>query len=349
MKKLFLALALLAAFASAAWADPSIYVAMPIYNYGTVLDGYAVTHTFVLENAGDETLEITGVRTSCGCTTTALSTNAIAPGESVELEVVFHTSGYGGRTASKTVNVYSNDPAMPILVLQITGQVAASEPHLIAVGDANYSAYLLIDVRAADAYEAHHLLGAVNVLPADLLTFVATLPNDTFIIVYDTAFDAVEASVKVLRDAGFYYSFAVVGGLDTWVRAYGTRNLTNPDIPYSLSAEVSLGNDESPVYYMPIGDLDYVYTLFVDVRDPVAYAAGHILSAINIPADDIATWLELLPDDAPIVVYGQDGSESEDVALWLINHGIEKAQSMLGGLDEWIRLYGDWYLLPEAS
>lgn len=345
MKRLFLALSLLALLTAAAWAAPSIHVAMPIYNFGTVLEGYAVTHTFVIENAGDEPLVISGVRATCGCTTTALPTDTIAPGDSVELEATFHTSGFGGRTATKTVNVYSNDPEMPIIVLQLTGQVAASEPHLISVGDANYNAYLLVDIRPAEAYQAHHLLGAVNVAPDDLLDFVAALPTDTWVIVYDAAFDASAAAVLSLRDAGFYYSHALVGGLDMWIQSYGMRFVTHPEEPYALPAEISLGDDESPAYYMPIGDLDYVFTLFVDVRDPAAYAAGHILGAINIQVDDLSSWVDILPKDALIVVYDQEGTESEAAALWMINQGLQKAQSMLGGLDEWIRLYGDAHLL----
>ena len=348
MKKLFLALLLLAILSSAAWAAPSIYVAMPIYNFGTVLDGYAVAHTFVIENAGDEPLEITGVRATCGCTTTALSTTTIEPGASVELEAIFHTTGYGGRTTSKTIQVASNDPAMPILVLQLTGQIAASAPHLIAVDDAYYSFYLLVDVRAADAYAVHHLLGAVNVAPDELLAFAATLPSNALIIVYDANLEASEAAVMTLRDAGYSIAYALAGGLDAWIQAFGMRYVTNAAEPYALPEQVSLGSDESSLYYMPIGDLDYLFTLFIDVRDPDAFAAGHILGALNISMDELPDWLDVFPEDVPIVVVSQDGTGSEEAALWLINHGIEKAQSMLGGLDEWIRLYGDVYMAPGA-
>ncbi len=39
-----------------AWAGPKISVDAAVYDFGEVLEGIAVVHTFVLQNVGDEPL-----------------------------------------------------------------------------------------------------------------------------------------------------------------------------------------------------------------------------------------------------------------------------------------------------
>ncbi|MCD6135338.1 DUF1573 domain-containing protein, partial [Candidatus Bipolaricaulota bacterium] len=57
----------------------------PVYDFGEILEGLAVVHTFVLQNVGDEPLTIDDIQVSCGCTTTSLAKSTLAPGESVDL------------------------------------------------------------------------------------------------------------------------------------------------------------------------------------------------------------------------------------------------------------------------
>jgi len=148
-------------------AAPRSSVDNPVYDFGEVLKGSLVIHTFALTNVGDETLTINRVRTSCGCTTTTLSNTSLAPGESVGLESVFDTWGYGGRVL-KSIFVESNDPDTPRLTLRLTGVVKEPEPYHIAVGDLNYLFYLLIDLREPEDYAVGHLMGTINIPYAEL-------------------------------------------------------------------------------------------------------------------------------------------------------------------------------------
>jgi len=93
-------------------------------------------------------------------------------------------------------------------------------------------------------------------------------------------------------------------------------------------------------------ELDYLFYLYIDVRSAEDYAAGHIVGSINIPFDDLDEWSEKLPSDVLLIVYDQSGFIGDQAALWLINNDFTNAFSMLGGLDEWNRQYGDKYLLP---
>ena len=41
----------------------------------------------------------------------------------------------------------------------------------------------------------------------------------------------------------------------------------------------------------------------IDVRGPDEYAAGHLPGALHIPAEELASRLEEIPPDRPVVTY----------------------------------------------
>ncbi|TFH11415.1 MAG: DUF1573 domain-containing protein [Candidatus Atribacteria bacterium] len=349
MKKLFPMLVPFVALSICAIAAPVITVSEPVYDFGSVYEGIAVAKTFVIENAGNEVLEITGIRASCGCTTADLETNEVNPGESVDLDVLVNTTSFSG-TISKTITVTSNDPATPSLNLRVTGQVLKSYAHSISASDAQYLLYLLVDLRTAEDYEAHHLLGAVNILPEDLADALADLPQGTMTILYDPDFGTSEPLAASLRSDGYYSVYALVGGLNEWIYQYGMKYVTNPTEPYELPERISYGAGEiTPSYHMQPNDVDYLFYLYVDVRTPDEYAAGHIAGAINIPYAQLEAQADMLPRTAPLVTYDQTGAYGDAAALWLINNDFGNAQSMLGGLDEWIRQFGVSYHTSPSS
>lgn len=98
----------------------------------TVTDGETIQQIFRFTNKGNATLEILGINASCGCTSTLLSADKIAPGRSGQLELKIATLGMTALSTtlaetvniSKTVTVTTNDPKQPQVVLTITGVVA---------------------------------------------------------------------------------------------------------------------------------------------------------------------------------------------------------------------------------
>jgi hypothetical protein len=76
---------------------------------------------FKYENKGKTTVNITNVRSSCGCTVASLKKTDVQPGEKGEVTATFNI---GGRTGvqQKTVTVETDDPKAPVtnLVLQAT-------------------------------------------------------------------------------------------------------------------------------------------------------------------------------------------------------------------------------------
>ena len=62
-----------------------------------------------IKNAGNEQLNITEVKPTCGCTTAPLDKNELKPGEIATLDITLRTGG-SGNELSKTIRIMSNDP-----------------------------------------------------------------------------------------------------------------------------------------------------------------------------------------------------------------------------------------------
>ena len=101
-----------------------LVVREPVFDFGTVERGATVEHTFVLRNAGDATLRIDNVKSSCGCTVAVVSERDVPPGGEGRITVTLDTARMVG-TKAKTVTVYTNDPAAVSAGLTLSGRVMA--------------------------------------------------------------------------------------------------------------------------------------------------------------------------------------------------------------------------------
>jgi hypothetical protein len=92
------------------------------YDWGKVMDGDKVTHVYKFKNTGNEPLIISNAKGSCGCTVPEWPKDAIAPGKSGEIKVVFDSKGkgaVGGKEDSKRVTITSNtDPVETYLTIK---------------------------------------------------------------------------------------------------------------------------------------------------------------------------------------------------------------------------------------
>jgi hypothetical protein len=115
------------ASASTAPAPPAsgalIQVDSPTYDFGKATVGEKVHHVYMVTNTGTETLQITNVHPSCGCTTVGDWTHKIEPGHSGQIAVQFDTSRYGGAPVQKTIDVFSNAKNEPRKALLLKGTV----------------------------------------------------------------------------------------------------------------------------------------------------------------------------------------------------------------------------------
>jgi hypothetical protein len=107
----------------------SIKFEQDTYDWGKVMDGEKVTHVFKFKNTGNEPLIISNAKGSCGCTVPEWPKDAIAPGKSGEIKVVFDSKGkggVGGKEDTKKITITANtDPADTYL--NIKGKVDKKE------------------------------------------------------------------------------------------------------------------------------------------------------------------------------------------------------------------------------
>ena len=96
------------------------------YNFGTVVDGDMVKHTFKFTNTGDKNLVLFDVKTTCGCTVPEdWPKHPIAPGESGEVKVIFNSDSKVG-AVNKSIRIEANTNPT-VSSVKITGEVLAAE------------------------------------------------------------------------------------------------------------------------------------------------------------------------------------------------------------------------------
>lgn len=102
----------------------NLFVAQDTIELGTVREGTIAKATFKVENRGAESLVITDVQASCGCTTVKLTEEekTIAPGETRDIVAMFDTKGRLGMQR-KYLTLMTNDPASQSYRLTLQAQV----------------------------------------------------------------------------------------------------------------------------------------------------------------------------------------------------------------------------------
>lgn len=92
------------------------------FDFGKVSEGIELNHTFQLRNDGNQVLQNISAYSTCGCTAPKLSKRSLQPGESMALPVHLDTS-MKQNEVEKTVNVSSDDPDRPLVILSLHMEV----------------------------------------------------------------------------------------------------------------------------------------------------------------------------------------------------------------------------------
>lgn len=108
-------------------ATPKAQIPKLVHEFGTVAEGVAVEHDFIIANNGSAELEIRKILPACGCTAAVVSSEKIAAGQSTRLKVRFDTGGFRGYKV-KTIRVFTNDPNSNSIVFSLKGTV---EPTIV--------------------------------------------------------------------------------------------------------------------------------------------------------------------------------------------------------------------------
>lgn len=95
-----------------------------IHNFGTIAEERGtVSHSFTLHNVSDQPMVILRVNTDCGCTTPTYDRTAVAPGDSIPIQITYNPLNRPGSFVKYTRVYTSVDPNKPVK-LTIKGNVA---------------------------------------------------------------------------------------------------------------------------------------------------------------------------------------------------------------------------------
>ncbi|MDX1805184.1 MAG: thiosulfate sulfurtransferase GlpE [Alcanivorax sp.] len=73
--------------------------------------------------------------------------------------------------------------------------------------------------------------------------------------------------------------------------------------------------------------------LFVDIRDPASFAAGHLQGAVHLTQASVEQFLSATASGQPLVVYCYHGNSSQGAADWLGEQGYTDVVSLDGGYE----------------
>ena len=77
----------------------------------------------------------------------------------------------------------------------------------------------------------------------------------------------------------------------------------------------------------------------VDIRDPQAYAAGHIKNAKHLDNHSLHDFIAKADLDAPLIVACYHGNSSQSAAAYLAGQGFSEVYSLDGGFELWRATY----------
>lgn len=113
--------AMLAAALTAS-AEARVQWINPDYDFGAIAEADGVAEgEFLFVNTGDAPVAVTGVHTSCGCTTARIPRDEIAPGDTAVISVRYDPTGRPGKFEKKVTVNFSDD--LPKASLRVHGVV----------------------------------------------------------------------------------------------------------------------------------------------------------------------------------------------------------------------------------
>lgn len=216
----------------------------------------------------------------------------------------------------------------------------------------------VLDIRQPDVYNEGHVKGAVNVPwgPEAMPAALDKLPGDETIYVYCYTAQTANQAVALLNFAGFDAKSVRFGWNLGIARVDGYEEIVETEAhelggvtDYEINADVKAAIED---YYAGLADVsDSMYknykiaedmlkmavdsdadVMVVSIRQPGAFAEGHIEGAVNIPwGAGMEQYFGQLPQDKKLVVYCYTGQTAGQTVAGLRMLGYD-AVSLNGGM-----------------
>ena len=151
-----------------------IFLPQTVWEFGRIPEGSEVSHVYPIKNIGTDTLKITEIKTSCGCTKAPLNKWAIAPGDSGKIEFIFAAGRHEGEEV-KSASISSNDTSLSEVKIFLSGKlvvnISFSLPVTISPSRIDFDS-------AGEGSDDKRQLQIRNISPADLTVDVLDYPWD---------------------------------------------------------------------------------------------------------------------------------------------------------------------------
>lgn len=102
-------------------------------------------------------------------------------------------------------------------------------------------------------------------------------------------------------------------------------------------------------FQAPLGEAIYNYFVLIDISSEAAFKQSHLMGAIHVPEAQFLQWMDSisskLSEEIVIYIYSEVGKKSDVAAKRLHKKGYTQAVSLVGGLAEWKKRYGEKWLI----
>lgn len=209
---------------------PKLVAEKSTFDFGTVREGMNVDVSFAVFNRGSKEVRINQIRTFAACVEARpLTKRSVAPGETLTLEYIFESLGYGGASVSKYIEIHYNNRKLSPLKLNVRGRVLPLEPYQSPLGELTYNFFVLVDIRPPEQYTQEHIIGAINV-PYEKIEKWASevaknISEELIIYLYSENGKESDKAAKMLREKGRSQYISIVGGLKEWKNQKGRKFL----------------------------------------------------------------------------------------------------------------------------
>ncbi len=93
------------------------------HSFGTIHHTDKPEHRFVLRNTSEDTVRVTSVKASCGCTAAVVSGSTLPPGGTTSVDVTFIPPRTTNGHVSKTISVYTEGDRQKQYLLRIEAEI----------------------------------------------------------------------------------------------------------------------------------------------------------------------------------------------------------------------------------
>jgi len=88
------------------------------FSFDTIPEGKSIEHEFEFSNTGNVSLVISKVQSTCGCTVPSWPNEAIAPGESSKIKVIFDSDGKPKKQVKPITVIANTIPNKTTLIIE---------------------------------------------------------------------------------------------------------------------------------------------------------------------------------------------------------------------------------------